>query len=701
VNILSLDSNNEIRFSETLHCADCDILYPKPTPSLFSFNNPLGACKTCQGIGVEMKVSEELVVANPELSIREGAILPWSSKNSNYYRQTLEQVAEFYGFELITPFNQLQPEIQQILLFGSDDDIPFHLKNKQMQHQFERKFEGVIPHLERRFSETNSETIREEIAQYMAQEICSECSGKRLSRETLHFFIQDQPIAAISAMTLQEASNWVGSLDLEDQEQQIGEKIIDEIQSRLGFLLQVGLHYLTLSRSVDTLSAGESQRIRLGTQIGSALTGVTYILDEPTIGLHLRDVGRLNETLFRLRDLNNTVVVVEHENEVIRHADYIIELGPGAGEYGGEILAEGTIAELSHNPNSLTGKYLAGVKDLRLKHQTKKSSAKKKITLTGASENNLKDLNVSFPVGLFSCITGVSGSGKSTLINKTLYPAVLNRLYHSRRKTGKLDQITGLEWIQRVVSVDQSPIGRTPRSNPATFTGIFDAIRTLFSTLPEAKIRGYKSGRFSFNVKGGRCEACQGEGQKRISMHFLPDVYVLCEACKGSRYNRETLEVKFKGKNIAQILELDVHKGLEFFRNNPVISEKLRMLKEVGLGYLKLGQPANTLSGGESQRLKLAAELAKRETGKSLYLLDEPTTGLHFQDVERLLTILFRLVEAGNTVIVIEHNMDVIRNADYIIDLGPEGGEEGGYIVAAGTPNQIKQSPKSITGTFL
>lgn len=691
----------EVVLSEKFACPRCGISLPEISPRLFSFNNPQGACPQCTGLGVTLEIDPQLLIPNPRLSISEGAILPLHRNHHEFY-QILECIAEYYGFDLDTPVCRLSPQHLNIILYGSGEEvIPIRYYNRYGEERFYHStFEGVIPYLEKRYRETQSEWLREEIEKCMSQKKCPACKGARLRQEALAVLVGGINIAQFCAQSVGEALNFLENLSLSPREAMIARHILKEVYSRLGFLKDVGLDYLTLDRAASTLSGGEAQRIRLATQMGSQLTGVLYILDEPSIGLHQRDNARLIAALQNLRDLGNTVIVVEHDEETMLSADYIIDMGPGAGEKGGKVVAAGTPQEIMENPHSLTGQYLSGRRYIPLPRERRRPQGKW-LVVRGAREHNLKNIDVAFPLGLFIGVTGVSGSGKSTLVNEILYKALAQRLHGARVAAGAFDRIEGLEYIDKVILVDQSPIGRTPRSNPATYTGVFDEIRALFASTPEARARGYKPGRFSFNVKGGRCEACAGDGIIKIEMHFLPDVYVPCEVCQGQRYNRETLAVKYKGKNIAEVLEMTVEEALEFFSPIPKIKRYLQTLYDVGLGYLKLGQPAPTLSGGEAQRVKLAAELARRSTGRTLYILDEPTTGLHFADVERLLQVLHRLVEGGNTVIVIEHNLDVIKSVDYIIDLGPEGGERGGEVVAVGTPEEVALVPASHTGRFL
>ncbi len=687
-------------FSERHACVECGVSLPEITPRMFSFNNPHGACPDCAGLGTRMYFDPELVVPNPELSLREGAIVPWETRTGVYYQQLLEALSEHFAFSVSTPFAELPEKLRGVLLQGSGKEkVRFFFDQGGRRHFYEKSFEGVIPNLQRRYRETDSDGVRESLERFMNQMPCPTCSGARLRPESLCVTVGGRNIQQVCALAIAEAEPFFRDLQLPPKQAEIARRVLKEIRERLGFLSHVGLDYLALDRTAGTLSGGEGQRIRLATQIGSSLTGVLYILDEPSIGLHQRDNRRLLDTLEKLRDLGNTVLVVEHDEETILEADHVIDMGPGAGVHGGEIVAQGTPREVLANPDSLTGRYLAG--DLTIPVPTARRESSRFLTIRGARENNLRGIDVRIPLGVMTCVTGVSGSGKSTLVIDTLFRALGQRLYRSKEKAGKVDDILGLEQLDKVIDIDQSPIGRTPRSNPATYTGVFGDIRDLFSQLPEAKMRGYKPGRFSFNVKGGRCEACQGDGIIKIEMHFLPDVYVTCEVCKGARYNRETLEVRYKGKSIAEVLDLTVNQAAAFLENIPRIRAKLETLREVGIGYIKLGQSATTLSGGEAQRVKLAKELARRATGRTIYILDEPTTGLHFADIHKLLDVLHRLVEAGNTVVVIEHNLDVIKTADHLIDLGPEGGSRGGEIVACGTPEEVARHSRSHTGRYL
>ncbi len=698
VTIVYEDGKEEI-FSEKLMCPICGFSMPEPEPRLFSFNSPYGACPACNGLGVKMEIDPGLLITNPDLTIYEGAIRPWGVPNP-FIENKLDRLAAIYKVDLErTPWKELPEELRNVILYGTEDPREYSLNSDNFESDY-YFYEGVIPHLWRRYKSTESDWVKNEIESYMVKKTCPVCGGSRLRREALSVKIEGKSIHDITRMTIKEAYDFFKEFSPTGKAEIIARQILKEIRSRLGFLLDVGLDYLTLDRPTETLSAGEDQRVRLATQIGSGLTGVLYVLDEPTIGLHPRDTARLVNTLLKLRDLGNTVIVVEHDKYTIEHADFIIDLGPGAGEKGGYVVAKGSPEKIKKSTKSLTGKYLSGRKRIPVPTVRKKPTGKWLI-VEGARANNLKNITVKIPLGLFVVVTGVSGSGKSTLVQDTLKNALMRHFYNSRVDVGEHDRILGLEFIDKVVDIDQSPIGRTPRSNPATYTSAFTPIRELFASLPEARMRGYTPGRFSFNVKGGRCEACQGEGFVRIEMQFLPDVYIPCEVCKGKRYNRETLEVKYRGKSIADVLDMSVDEAYELFKDIPAIERKLRLLKEVGLGYIKLGQPATTLSGGEAQRIKLAKELSKVATGRTLYILDEPTTGLHFEDVKKLISVLKKLVERGNTVLVIEHNLDVIKSADWIIDLGPEGGDKGGRVIAEGPPEVIATTPESITGKFL
>jgi excinuclease ABC subunit A len=691
-------------FSAKFACPVSGFTIDEIEPRLFSFNNPFGACAACDGLGTEMYFDPELVVPDESLSLNMGAVAPWANSSSKYYAQTLEGLSHHFDFSLTTPWFKLSKQVKEIILFGSKREsvkMLYHDGNKS--YEITKPFEGVIPNMERRWRETDSSWVRDELGRYQTVTTCSECGGARLKPEALAVKIDKRHISEVAEMSIDTAHQWFSALDakLSDKHREIARRILREINERLGFLNNVGLDYLTLSRSSGTLSGGESQRIRLASQIGSGLTGVLYVLDEPSIGLHQRDNARLLETLARLRDLGNTVIVVEHDEDAIRTADHLIDIGPGAGIHGGEVVAAGTPKEVMQSKRSLTAQYLNGTRRIEIPGHRRQPKRGNNLVIKGARCHNLQNLNVAFPLGTLTCVTGVSGGGKSSLIVETLYKALAKRLHGARLHPGEHDAIEGLERIDKVVDIDQSPIGRTPRSNPATYTGAFTPIRDWFAGLPEAKARGYKAGRFSFNVKGGRCEACQGDGVIKIEMHFLPDVYVQCDVCKGERYNRETLDIHFRGKSIAQVLELTVEEAAEFFKAVPSIRDKLVTLEKVGLGYIHLGQQATTLSGGEAQRVKLAKELSRRATGRTLYILDEPTTGLHFEDVRKLLEVLHALVEQGNTVVVIEHNLEVIKTADWIIDLGPEGGNKGGRIVAEGTPEDVARTAGSFTGQYL
>jgi excinuclease ABC subunit A len=688
-------------FSEKFACLNCGASMPELEPRIFSFNSPHGACQRCTGLGSQQEIDPDLVVPDPSFSISEGAIAPWSS-SSDYYEQLLTAMAEKYEVDVDTPWEDLDPAHRELFLYGDDagERVYVSYRNRMgRRRSYMAYFEGVIPSLERRYQETDSEYVREKIEEFMAVRPCPACKGARLRPESLAVKVGDLSIHEFTRRSAREAVTFLDGLDLTETEQRIASRILKEIRERLLFLESVGVGYLTLNRAAATLSGGEAQRIRLATQIGSSLVGVLYILDEPSIGLHQRDNQKLLDTLARLRDLGNTVIVVEHDEGTMRAADHLVDLGPGAGEHGGRIVAQGTPKQVERVPESLTGQYLRGTRQIPV--PAERREPRPGIRILGAAQHNLKAIDVEFPLGTFCCVTGVSGSGKSTLVNEVLYRAVANRLHRAKLRPGAHRKIEGVEKIDKIISIDQSPIGRTPRSNPATYTGVFDHIRQLYSRTPEARVRGYKPGRFSFNVKGGRCEVCRGDGQIKIEMHFLPDVYVPCEQCHGKRYNRETLDIRFKGKTIADVLEMSVEEALEFFTNIPKIKRRLQTLHDVGLDYARLGQPATTLSGGEAQRVKLASELSKVATGSTLYILDEPTTGLHFADVQRLLEVLGRLVDAGNTVVVIEHNLDVIKTADWIVDLGPEGGDAGGQLVAAGTPEEVASVPDSYTGQFL
>ncbi|MCC6964456.1 MAG: excinuclease ABC subunit UvrA [candidate division Zixibacteria bacterium] len=689
-------------FSTHYGCPNCDISFEELSPRMFSFNSPYGACTGCSGLGHKMEVDPDRVVPDPYLSINDGAIHPWRADMSNWYRVMLRGVAERYGFKFTTPFKDLTKEQQQAVLYGTDKELTFRYESREGRHkgEYRGKFEGVIPNLERRYRQTESSGIRQWIETYMSMSPCQVCKGSRLKREATSVYVSCESIATVTAMSVKRAHKFFHTLTLTPKQATIAKQILKEVRERLGFLINVGLDYLTLDRMASTLSGGEAQRIRLATQIGSRLVGVLYILDEPSIGLHQRDNERLLNTLMELRDLGNTVLVVEHDRDTIERADWVIDLGPGAGIHGGQVVAAGTPKAIVKNPKSLTGQYLSRRRSIHVPAH-RRSGNGKTVSLRGARGNNLKEVDIEIPLGIFTCVTGVSGSGKSTLINETLYRIMARHFWDAKHEPLPYKSVNGLEHLDKVIDIDQSPIGRTPRSNPATYTGTFTFIRDLFAQLPESKIRGYLPGRFSFNVRGGRCEACQGDGIIKIEMHFLPDVYVPCEVCRGERYNRETLEVKYKGKSIAEVLDMTVSEALTFFASIPSLRKKLEVLQQVGLGYVHLGQQATQLSGGEAQRVKLATELSKTATGNTLYILDEPTTGLHFEDIKMLLGVLNELVERGNTVVVIEHNLDVVKTADYVIDLGPEGGDEGGIVVAAGTPEEVAAVKSSFTGQFL
>ncbi|MBF1687992.1 MAG: excinuclease ABC subunit UvrA [Selenomonas sp.] len=692
-----------LMFSENFACVDCGISLPEIAPRMFSFNSPFGACPVCTGLGSHKEFDPALVVPDPTLSVADGVFAPLSKNPNSYGMRAITALLAAHDYDAHTPWNRMDKKTQKMLLYGSDEYVSFQYTNMfGEEKEYHVPYEGVLPALTRRYRETDSEEMRESYEDYMTDTPCSACHGARLKPEALAVTVGGKNIAALTALTIREADAFLTAAeqDFTPREAKIAGEILKEIHARLHFLLDVGLDYLTLSRAASTLSGGEAQRIRLATQIGSGLMGVLYILDEPSIGLHQRDNNRLLATLRHLRDLGNTLIVVEHDEDTMYAADHIIDIGPGAGEHGGEVVAEGTAAEIMKNPASITGQYLSRKQFIPVPAERRRGNGYF-LEIVGAAENNLKDVNVKFPLGTLTLVTGVSGSGKSTLVNEILYRGVASRLYRAKGKPGKHKKIKGLEHIDKVINIDQQPIGRTPRSNPATYTGVFDAIRELFSQVSESRMRGYKAGRFSFNVKGGRCEACRGDGILKIEMQFLPDVYVPCEVCKGARYNRETLEVHYKGKTIAEVLDMTIDEAVEFFANVPRIARKLEIIRDVGLGYIRLGQPATTLSGGEAQRVKLATELARRSTGKTLYILDEPTTGLHAADIHKLLLILQRLVDGGDTVVVIEHNLDVIKTADHIIDLGPEGGTGGGTIVAQGTPEEIVKVKASYTGQFL
>ncbi|HEY8577222.1 MAG TPA: excinuclease ABC subunit UvrA [Devosia sp.] len=694
----------QITFSEKFACPVSGFTIAEVEPRLFSFNNPFGACPVCDGLGTEQKIDPDQIVPDATLSLRDGAILPWSKTSAPYYQQTLSAVVKHYGASTGTAWNELPLDVQHAVLYGTDKTkIDFVYDDGLRQYKTSKVFEGVIGNLERRYKETESAGMREEIEKYMSAKPCVACNGYRLKPEALAVKIDGLHVGQVTEKSIRDSLTWFNALPakLTPSQQTIGERILKEIRERLNFLVDVGLDYLSMSRNSGTLSGGESQRIRLASQIGSGLTGVLYVLDEPSIGLHQRDNAKLLETLRRLRDIGNTVIVVEHDEDAIMTADYVVDIGPGAGVHGGNIVAEGTPEDILKHPDSLTGQYLSGRMGIAMPAERRQGKVGKSLSVKGATGNNLKNVSVDVPLGMFVAITGVSGGGKSTLMIDTMYQAIARRLNGARVVPAPHDSLTGLEFLDKVIDIDQSPIGRTPRSNPATYTGAFTPLREWFAGLPEAKARGYGPGRFSFNVKGGRCEKCEGDGVLKIEMHFLPDVYVTCDVCKGKRYNRETLEVQFKGKSISDVLDMTIDEGVEFFSAVPVIRDKFATLQRVGLGYVKVGQPANTLSGGEAQRVKLSKELSKRATGRTLYMLDEPTTGLHFHDVAKLLEVLHELVDGGNTVIVIEHNLEVIKTADWIIDMGPEGGDGGGEVVAVGTPEDVAQVSRSYTGQFL
>ncbi len=687
-------------FSTKLSCPDCGVSIPELSPRMFSFNSPFGACAACGGLGFIMQFDAELIVSDPKKSLNEGVLEVWGKTTSYWYMEQIRTLEKNFNFSGDTPWEKLPKKVRDLVLYGSGGEkLKFDVKRRDAEYKFSRSFEGVIPNLARRYRETKSEDMREWMESYMSNSVCSECGGKRLQKQSLSVRIADRSIADVTALSIKEAQAFYQNLELDRTEEMIARQIIKEIQTRLKFLNDVGIGYLSLDRTAGTLSGGESQRIRLATQIGSSLTGVLYVLDEPSIGLHQRDNRKLLNTLKHLRDLGNTIIVVEHDEETIREADFVVDLGPGAGEKGGYVVATGTPEEIEAHEKSITGCYLSGRCAIDL--PASRRSPRDFITLKGAAEHNLKNIDVAFPLGVLCAVTGVSGSGKSTLVIEILYKALASLLMKAKEHPGRFTSMEGVERIDKVIDIDQSPIGRTPRSNPATYTGLFTPIRELFSNLPESKVRGYNPGRFSFNVTGGRCESCQGDGVNKIEMHFLPDVYITCDVCKGKRYNHETLEVRYKGKNIFEVLEMSVSDALGFFGSIPAVKSKLETLESVGLGYIKLGQPATTLSGGEAQRVKLSSELSKRATGRTVYILDEPTTGLHFADIKQLIEVLKSLVDRGNTIIVIEHNLDVIKTADWIIDLGPEGGDEGGKVIAQGTPEEVARVKESHTGHFL
>lgn len=702
--LVDVDGKDVLRFSQSFSCPDCSVSIAEIEPRSFSFNNPFGACPDCYGLGYKMEFDEDLMIPDKSMSIAEGAIVVpgWQSctDKSSYTRAILDALAEDYGFDLGTPYEELPEEIRRMLIYGTDGRmVKVHYRGQRGEGVYDVAFEGLIRNVERRYRETSSETAKQEYESYMRITPCKTCKGQRLKKESLAVTVGEKNIYEVTSLSIRDLQRFMEELRLSEHQMMIGKQILKEIHARVGFLMDVGLEYLTLARATGTLSGGEAQRIRLATQIGSGLVGVAYILDEPSIGLHQRDNDRLLRTLMNLRDLGNTLIVVEHDEDTMRAADYVVDIGPGAGEHGGEVVAAGTAEEIMQNENSITGAYLSGKRKIPVPAERKKPTGYLKIV--GAKENNLKNIDVSIPLGVMTCVTGVSGSGKSSLVNEILYKALAKKLNRARTIPGQHKRIEGTEQLDKIIAIDQSPIGRTPRSNPATYTGVFDQIRDLFASTADAKAKGYKKGRFSFNVKGGRCEACAGDGILKIEMHFLPDVYVPCEVCGGKRYNRETLEVKYKGKSIYDVLDMTVEEALKFFEHIPTIRRKIQTLYDVGLSYIRLGQPSTELSGGEAQRIKLATELSRRSTGRTIYILDEPTTGLHFADVQKLIEILQRLAEGGNTVLVIEHNLDVIKTADYIIDIGPEGGDKGGTVVAMGTPEEVAQNPCSYTGQYV
>ncbi|NLV67684.1 MAG: excinuclease ABC subunit UvrA [Spirochaetes bacterium] len=697
--LINTDDYEQI-YSSELSCPDCGISIPELSPRMFSFNTPYGACSECDGLGFVMQFDPDRIVSDPNLSLNDGVLEVWGKSTSYWYLETVQALAKSLNFKPDTPWKDLPDHVRYVILHGTaGEKVNFNIKRKDSEFKFSRSFEGVLPNLERRYRETGSEDMRIWMEKYMKNDSCSSCGGLRLRPESLAVRVAERGIHEVSSMSISECWNFFKNIQLEPTQQKIAEQVLKEIRARLKFLNDVGIEYLTLDRAAGTLSGGESQRIRLATQMGSSLTGVLYVLDEPSIGLHQRDNNRLLMTLKHLRDIGNTVIVVEHDEDTIMQADYVVDLGPGAGVHGGYVVAAGTPEEIMKHPSSTTGQYLCGLKKIPVPSERRRPE--KFLTIQGARENNLKNITVDFPLGLFTAVTGVSGSGKSSLVIEILYRALSALVMKSKERPGHFEKILGVEHIDKVIDIDQSPIGRTPRSNPATYTGLFTPVRELFAKLPESKLKGYKSGRFSFNISGGRCETCEGDGVKKIEMHFLPDIYVTCDVCKGKRYNHETLEVRFKGKNIFEVLDMTVDEAIPFFESIPSVYNKLETLARVGLGYIKLGQPATTFSGGEAQRIKLATELSKRGTGRTLYILDEPTTGLHFDDIKKLIEVLNSLVEKGNSVIVIEHNLDVIKTADYVIDLGPDGGDAGGTLIAAGTPEQICRVKTSYTGQFL
>ena len=701
--IVDIIGGEQLTFSMSFSCPDCEVSIPEIEPRSFSFNNPFGACPSCFGLGYKMKFDPDLIIPDRSLSINEGAVavMGWQSSNKegSFTNAILKALAAKYKFSLDTPFEKLPEDIQDKLIYGGFDEVDVHYAGQRGQGVYPIVFEGIIKNTERRYRETFSDTMKAEYEEFMRFSPCEECKGMRLKKESLAVTINDKNIFEVTLLSILELQKFLDELKLNQQQMLIGEQVLKEIKARVGFLVEVGLDYLSLSRATASLSGGEAQRIRLATQIGSGLVGVCYILDEPSIGLHQKDNDRLLLALKGLRDLGNTLIVVEHDEDTMLAADYIVDIGPGAGAHGGEVVATGTAKEIMENPNSLTGQYLSGKR--RIEVPDVRREPKGMLSVKGAKENNLKNVDVDIPLGVFTCVTGVSGSGKSSLVNEILYKTLARKLNRARTISGKHDKILGIEALDKVIDIDQSPIGRTPRSNPATYTGAFDLIRDLFAETPDSKARGYKKGRFSFNTKGGRCEACSGDGIVKIEMHFLPDVYVPCDVCHGKRYNRETLEVRYKGKNIFDVLDMTIEEAVHFFENVPKIRRKIETLNDVGLSYVKLGQPSTTLSGGEAQRIKLATELSKKSTGRTIYILDEPTTGLHFEDVNKLIEILRRLVDEGNTAVVIEHNLDVIKTADYIIDMGPDGGDRGGTVVAVGTPEEVSKNPSSYTGKYI